>query len=49
MRLIEAIMGIAFIVFAVYGTFVLYKWKKCADRVNEQLDELELEQGGELT
>ena len=38
MRLIEAIMDVVFIVFAVYGTFVLYKWKKCAEQVEKLIE-----------
>lgn len=35
MATIEMIMDLAFIAFAVYGIFVLRKWRKCTDQVEE--------------
>lgn len=41
MELIEAIMDIVFIAFAVYGIFVFRKWHKVADEVENMLKESE--------
>lgn len=43
MATIEMIMDLVFIAFAVYGTFVLHKWRKCAEQVEKMMDDLEKE------
>ena len=47
-----AILNIAFTIFAVYGTYVLTKWKKAAQKVSKMCDEMHeeittTEKGGE--
>ena len=46
------ILNIAFTIFAVYGTYVLAKWKKAAQKVSKMCDEMHeeirpTEKGGE--
>ena len=45
MELIEAIMDIMFIAFAVYGTFVFRKWHKVALETDEMLKQMKEENG----
>lgn len=37
---IESVMNISFTAFAVYGTFVLYKWRQVAKKVEDAVEEL---------
>ena len=36
----ETILNIALTVFAIYGTFVLTKWKKAAQKLSKVCDEM---------
>lgn len=36
----ESLMNLSVVVFAIYGTYVLVKWKKAADKVNKMCDEM---------
>ena len=36
---IRVILNIVSIVFVTYGIFVLYKWKKVADKLNDLMEE----------
>ena len=38
-NVIETVMDIAFTVFAIYGIFVLRKWRKVAVKTDTMLDE----------
>lgn len=44
----EIIVNLAVTAFAIYGIYVLVKWKKAAQKVNELYDEMhqELSEGG---
>ena len=37
---IEEIANIVSIVFVTYGIFVLHKWKKVADKLNDLMEEM---------
>ena len=46
------ILNVAFTIFAVYGTYVLTKWKKAAQKVSKMCDEMseeicQTEKGGD--
>ena len=39
-EIIEIIMNLSVTAFAIYGVYVLIKWKKAADKVNKMCDEM---------
>lgn len=48
----EIILHVAFTIFVVYGTYVLTRWKKAAQKVSKMCDEMseeihQTEKGGE--
>ncbi len=45
-KILETIMDIVFIAFAVYGIFVFHKWHKVAGEVENMMEQLEEEQHG---